>query len=248
MIGKMKIHFLSDLHNERDPYTPVVRDADLIILAGDIDEGTKGMAWARRTFDCPVFYIAGNHEYYHGHLERTHEALQEASDDQVRFLDKTTVIRDGIRFVAATGWTDFSATDNAPLAEWSARVRFKDFERIRAANGRLAQPADFKTRNHSARDWLAQQLALSFAGTTVVITHHAPSMQSLALQPHPSGPLDASFANRWDDLLGPSVDFWIHGHTHLAVDYNLAGTRVLSNPRGVPREHTGFIADWMLEI
>ena len=244
----MKIHFLSDLHNERDPYTPVVRDADLIILAGDIDEGTKGMAWARRTFDCPVFYIAGNHEYYHGHLERTHEALQEASDDQVRFLDKTTVIRDGIRFVAATGWTDFSSTGNAPLAEWSARVRFKDFERIRAANGRLAQPADFKARNHSARDWLAQQLALSFAGTTVVITHHAPSMQSLALQPHPSGPLDASFANRWDDLLGPSVDFWIHGHTHLAVDYNLAGTRVLSNPRGVPREHTGFIADWMLEI
>ena len=244
----MKIHFLSDLHNERDPYTPVVRDADLIILAGDIDEGTKGMAWARRTFDCPVFYIAGNHEYYHGHLEQTHEALQKAGDDQVHFLDETTVIQDDIRFLAATGWTDFSATGNAPLAEWSARVRFKDFERIRAANGRLAQPADFKVRNHSARHWLAQQLALPFAGTTVVITHHAPSMQSLALQPHPSGPLDASFANCWEDFLGPSVAFWIHGHTHLAVDYNLAGTRILSNPRGVPREHTGFIADWMLEI
>jgi predicted phosphodiesterase len=244
----MKIHFLSDLHNERDPYQPVVRDADLIILAGDIDEGTKGMTWARSTYDCQVFYIAGNHEYYHGHLDRTHEMLQEASDDHVRFLDETEVIRDGIRFLATTGWTDFSATGDAPLAEWSSRVRFKDFERIRAANGRLAQPADFKTRNHSARQWLAQQLALPFAGTTVVITHHAPSMQSLALQPYPPGPLDASFANCWEDLLGPPAAYWIHGHTHLAVDYAFAGTRILSNPRGVPRERTGFVADWVLEI
>ncbi len=244
----MKIHFLSDLHNERDPYTPVVRDADLVILAGDIDEGTRGMTWARHTFDCPVFYIAGNHEYYHGHLDLTHEALQKESDDHVRFLDETAVVRDGIRFLAATGWTDFSATGNAPLAEWEARVRFKDFERIRAANGRLAQPADFKTRNHSARRWLAQQLALPFAGTTMVITHHAPSMQSLTLQTYPSGPLDASFVNRWDDLLGPPVALWIHGHTHLAVDYRLGGTRVLSNPRGVAREQTGFVPEWMLEI
>ncbi len=244
----MKIHFLSDLHNERDPYQPVVREADLVILAGDIDEGIRGMTWARRTYDCPVFYVAGNHEYYHGHLERTHDQLREASDDHVRFLDETGLVREDIRFLAATGWTDFGATGDAPLAEWSARVRFKDFERIRAANGRLAQPVDFKIRNHSARRWLAQRLAEPFAGTTVVITHHAPAMQSLALQPYPSGPLDASFANRWEDLLGPPVAYWIHGHTHLAVDYTVAGTRVLSNPRGVPREQTGFISDWMLEI
>lgn len=243
----MKIHFLSDLHNERDPFLPAVREADLVILAGDIDEGTRGMAWARATYDCPVFYIAGNHEYYRGHLERTHEALMHESDDHVRFLDEAVVVRDGIRFLAATGWTDFTATGNAPLAEWGARVRFKDFERIRAANGRLAQPADFKERNHSARRWLARQLALPFAGTTVVITHHAPAMQSLALQPYPSGPLDASFANCWEDLMGPAA-FWIHGHTHLAVDYTLCDTRVLSNPRGVAREHTGFVPDWMLEI
>lgn len=33
----MRIHLLSDLHNEFDTYIPSVVDADIVILAGDID-------------------------------------------------------------------------------------------------------------------------------------------------------------------------------------------------------------------
>lgn len=59
----MRIHPLSDLHNEFAPFTPEVRDADVVILAGDIDLGTQGIEWARQAFDCPVLYVPGNHEF-----------------------------------------------------------------------------------------------------------------------------------------------------------------------------------------
>jgi hypothetical protein len=39
--------------------------AGLVILAGDIDRGIKGVVWARQAFPgIPVLYVAGNHEHF----------------------------------------------------------------------------------------------------------------------------------------------------------------------------------------
>jgi hypothetical protein len=47
---------------------------DAIVLAGDIDQGAQGIAWASETFaNLPVIYVHGNHEGY-GH---TVAALQQ---------------------------------------------------------------------------------------------------------------------------------------------------------------------------
>jgi len=57
----MKIMVLSDLHIERKPFSPtragghVDDEADMVVLAGDIHEGIKGLSWARETFpDKPI--------------------------------------------------------------------------------------------------------------------------------------------------------------------------------------------------
>lgn len=273
----MNIHILSDLHRERFPFTAQRGPWDLVILAGDIDEDTRGIHWARHSFDCPVIYIAGNHEYFGGHLERTRERLQRASDSHVQFLEESSTVLGGIRFLGVTAWTDFSSTGDRLRCTMATRKHFKDFQRIRAANARLSQPYDFIERNLRAYQWLRAQLAQPFAGPTVVITHHAPSLKSMDQASKASGPacdapaptegtataqtgfqdlgrlshdslpnldsdkiLDGAFANRWDSLMNHAPVLWVHGHTHVAVDYRLGSTRILCNPKGSPKECTGF--------
>ncbi len=59
----MKIHILSDLHLEFQPYILSKNDADVIILAGDIHTGEKGVTWAIDNIkNIPALYVLGNHE------------------------------------------------------------------------------------------------------------------------------------------------------------------------------------------
>ena len=57
----MKIHVLSDIHNEFTRLTLPETDTDVVVLTGDIDTGIAGIAWAKNTFDVPTVYFAGNH-------------------------------------------------------------------------------------------------------------------------------------------------------------------------------------------
>lgn len=61
----MRIRVLSDLHREFGHVKSPEVSADVVVLAGDIDRGTKGVAWARQEFPgVPVLYVAGNHEHF----------------------------------------------------------------------------------------------------------------------------------------------------------------------------------------
>ncbi|POA17310.1 hypothetical protein C1886_22515 [Pseudomonas sp. FW300-N1A1] len=59
----MKIKIYSDLHLEFARFEPAPTDADLVILAGDIDIKSRGVKWANEVFGCPVIYVCGNHEF-----------------------------------------------------------------------------------------------------------------------------------------------------------------------------------------
>ncbi len=245
----MRIHLLSDLHNEFDPFFPEPLDCDVVILAGDIDLKARGVEWAKQAFSVPVLYVPGNHEFYGGHLTRTLEALRAAGDEHVQVLDRDEVILAGVRFLGATMWTDFAATGNPHISAFSAQNALADFRQIRAENYRRIRPADLVAKAVQAKDWLRMKLSEPFDGPTVVITHHAPTLRSLQDNPHAGTDLDAAFANRWEDLMGgDKVALWVHGHSHTAVDYDVAGTRVVSNPRGYPGEEAGFRSDWVIEV
>ena len=247
----MRIHILSDLHNEfGQPFVPVVHDVDLVILAGDIDVKTRGIEWARQTFSCPVAYVPGNHEYYGGHFEQTRQKMIVAGDDRVRVLDCDEMIVGNVRVLGATGWTDFTATGNPVLASWDAQNAMSDYQVIRAGSDyRRLRPEDTAKRAGQTRAWLRAKLDESFEGKTIVATHHAPSTLSLRDQGRIEDHLSAAYANRWEDLFDGEVALWVHGHSHAPVDYECAGTRVISNPRGYPGEtDAGFCADLVIDI
>lgn len=83
--------------------------------------------------------------------------------------------------------------------------------------------------------WQALQRCLAEGNgkRTVVITHHAPSRKGLNPKSAGNG-LDGAYASNLDDAIAgmTSVRVWAHGHTHIARNYQVAGTKVCSNALG----------------
>ncbi len=244
----MRIRLLSDLHNEFSTFIPEELDADIVVLAGDIDTKTRGISWALEHFSCPVLYVLGNHEFYGGHLAATLEKMRELGGDRVRILERDAVELEGVRFLGTTCWTDFASTGNAVNAARAAQEAMWDFRAIRTDSYRPISTADLVREASKSKRWLQETLRIPFPGKTVVITHHAPTLKSIQGSPHAGGLLDAAFANDWEDMLGPAVDLWLHGHSHHSIDFVLNGTRVISNARGYPNEQTGFRPNLILEV
>jgi predicted MPP superfamily phosphohydrolase len=91
----MKIQVISDLHQEFGFMNISFDNADLVILAGDINLGTKGIEWIKSTIkNIPVIYVLGNHEYYKGSYPKTLNSIKAlASDTNVHVLENKSVVR-----------------------------------------------------------------------------------------------------------------------------------------------------------
>lgn len=237
----MRIHVLSDLHTEFAPFDPPPVDADVVVLAGDIGVGLRGLEWARTAFgDTPVVYVAGNHEpYRHALPKLTDEIAHEAEGSNVHFLENRAVEVGGVRFLGCTLWTDFDLFGERVRSAASAQAAMNDFRMIRVAPSfRRFGPGDARTMHLRSVRWLQEHLEVPFAGPTVVVTHHAPSLRSVA-PARRADPLTAAYASDLEWMLTGMAALWIHGHTHHRVDYEIAGTRIVSNQRGYPDEEVG---------
>lgn len=252
----MKLNVLSDLHLSLGALDVPDNAADVVILAGDIARPADAMAWARNLRK-PVFYVAGNHEFYGATLDATLAELQALSrGTNVRVLDDDAVTLDGVRFLGTTLWTDFLllGPDRRDFAMREGQRFLRDFTRIRTSDAppTLFTPEDAAARFDRHARWLACELDKPFAGPTVVITHHAPSPASV----HPrfaGSPINACFVSDAEHLLGADrVHLWIHGHTHDSFDYDVQGTRVVCNPRGYARngvnENPRFDAEFVVDV
>lgn len=246
----MKLHILNDLHIEFEDFVPPATTADVVILAGDIGVGMEGLRWAEARFlDKPVIYVPGNHEFYH-HDTALIEELKSQATDHINVLNDDQVIINGVRFLGSILWTDFALFGEADkfFSMQAARQRMTDFSIIQNQGQRFT-PEDAIQLHTASRDWLAAMLAEPFDGKTVVVTHHAPSSQSV----HPRYAHDLltpAFASNLENLMDNGrVDLWIHGHMHESFDYKVYGTRVVCNPRGyAPNElNPDFRPDWIVE-
>ncbi|WP_282361084.1 metallophosphoesterase family protein [Pseudomonas sp. PS01300] len=242
----MKVLIYSDLHLEFVGFEPPQLEADLVVLAGDISVLGRGVTWANETFGCQVIYVCGNHEFYKSHIDRTLIKMRDAAAEHVHVLDNQSLVIGETRFLVATAWTDFTSTGDYKAAMRDCAERMNDFKRIRIGEGyRKLRPADLIARNIASREFLAAELAKDFQGKTIVVTHHSP-IPEVSGNGH-EGHLAAAYYNLWHDLVG-QADAWIFGHTHFAVDTEILGCRLVSNPRGYPGERTGFASDLVIEI
>ena len=252
----MKLNVLSDLHLSVDGLPHPRNDADVVVLAGDIARPRESAEWALK-FDKPVLYVLGNHEFYGGSIEGTADELKRlCAGSNVHVLDDDEVEIDGVRFLGSTLWTDFGLLGDVAkgTAMVGARNLMRDFSRIRIddATNVLFTPEDSTALYERHAEWLDRRLDVRQQGPTVVITHHAPSRQSI----HPryaDSLLNACFVSDAEYLFRDGrAQLWIHGHTHDSFDYTLRGTRVICNPRGYAKagvnENPFFDADLLIEV
>jgi predicted phosphodiesterase len=251
--------------------------ADLLVLAGDIGSYQAGSALAhdpdfglarfspRHGWPTPVLFVPGNHEYDALDFDVAHARLRETCERlgmvwlerEVWYPRVPDAQGRPLRFIGTTLWTDFDALVDlkAPL---TAQLQARD-KAFRAANFYLKKTQT--TRNDEAflaeavrdqallcQDWLRAALDTPFDGSTVVVTHFAPSLRS-ADPRYGLVPGTAGFCNALDDLLA-KADLWLHGHLHAPSDYHHAGCRVVANPLGYARknEQSAFAACATLEI
>jgi hypothetical protein len=273
--GPVKIQLLSDLHLEVHPlYQPrPAPEAQLLVLAGDIGSYQNGSLLAgddfglerfspRLGWPVPVLYVPGNHEYDNFDFDVAHQRLRETCERLgITWLEREVVTMERVRFVGTTLWADFDAlvTDQDRSRADQAVVLKKRGKAFRAANYYLQKTGT--TRGGEAmlapawreqalvcEQWLRRALAEPFDGTTVAITHFAPTLRS-ADPRYGLTPGTAGFCNSLDELL-PLAQLWLHGHLHCQRDYLAGGCRIVANTLGYAArgEQEGFREQFVLDV
>jgi predicted MPP superfamily phosphohydrolase len=253
---RLKLAVASDLHlvfGGLELYN--TENADVLVLAGDIAEVCDMVGeqprhpeylefFAQVCREFPnVVYVLGNHEHYGHTLEDSVGSLRQVlgHHHNLRILDNETLVLGNFVIFGGTAWTDMNDSD--PLTLMHMRTAMNDFRTI-STRRRLrygGMPVQFTPEDSVDEHyrfiehlffWLEEYRDKQF----VVVSHHAPSFQSIHHQYANMQVMNGAFASNLNHVLAePNIQLWIHGHMHDAVDYQADNVRVFSNPRGYHR-------------
>ena len=192
-----------------------------------------------------VLYVFGNHEFYFSDLRTTVQFMRDWFTSlgltNITILDNSSTVIDGIKFFGATFWTDLKKGD--PLVEMDVKskaIGLGDFEYITSRDEiagvygldkGLFTTSQFTSENKYSFSKLRECLSLD--EPTIVITHHAPSYQSISPEFKLSN-TSYAYVNDLDYFIEMSdnLKFWFHGHTHANFLYKVGQCLVICNPRG----------------
>lgn len=277
----MRIQLFSDLHLERFPdfHPQFAPDVDVVVLAGDIgsyqpgsrlktdDFGLERFSPLRPDSACSrVLFVPGNHEFDSLEFDDTYLRLQETCDRLgIEWLERQVATVGRVRFVGTTLWSDFDAlaaregSVTKQMQSRSKAYRAANYYLSKNTTLKLGEPVlaeGIRDMSLQCQAWLREALAVPFDGTTVVVTHFAPSLLS-ADPRYGLTPGTAGFCNALDDLF-PSAHVWMHGHLHCMNDYIVEGRqdgrswacRVVANPLGYlsKGEQAAFRENLVIEV
>lgn len=232
---QMKIQVISDLHREFGFMDISFDNADVVVLAGDINLRTKGIEWIKSTIkNIPVIYVLGNHEYYKGYYPKTLKSIQElAAGTNVHVLENKSVVIDDVTFHGATLWTDFALLGDSRINGSICQGKMNDYKMIRRdPSYSKLRSIDTYVIHQASLKWLQASLESSTTKKNVVVTHHAPSIKSIPDKLKDNVVSSAYAPNLEPVILKYRPQHWIHGHIHVPVKYEVGSTTVLCNPHG----------------
>jgi len=254
----MLLRIVSDLHLDSDPSyhlsTIENEDSTVLVIAGDCFNG----AWFSYEFFkelsnrfYKVLYIFGNHEYYNCSLLCQSSFIKKELSrlSNVFVLDNDIKIIDGITFIGTTLWS------NILSRSWDEQQAIKyginDFAKIKYLNDKYLTIDNYHKLHIDSLTWLRNTLYQKEKESKkiVVITHHAPSWQSVT-EKYRGDFLNAAFVSNLDNLiLKHQPLLWIHGHTHSSLNYYIGDTHIICNPKGYGEENiSNFNDQFIIEV
>ena len=265
----MRIHYCSDIHLEMGDLKRPFPTGDVLVLAGDIttlgclDSQRPGHLLSyglrqrtRKFFEDVsanfnrVFYLMGNHEAYHYHIDQAADTIRRELP-MVEFLDDRAVeLADGIILVGGTLWTDMDG-DN-PVAHIRVGRGMNDFRMIAAGpNNARFSTHDAVARHHKTMAVIRAAAQGNPGKTVVVATHHAPSFKGVN-PAHAGSVMNPGYASSLDSFImsQPNIRHGIFGHTHLQTAFKIGQCDVVSNAKGYPHESSAatFSMDRSFEV
>jgi predicted phosphodiesterase len=219
----MKFIALSDTHFEfsKVNYFPLnVEDmkSKTLILAGDINVGLDNLVETLVSYAKDfkhVVYVAGNHDHYdteYGDLQHRLRLL-ETTQDNIHFLDCSTVVIDGVCIGGATMW-------GIPTS------RLNDTKLIG-----LFKRKDMQDIHKQHVKWIKENAA----NVDIMVTHFCPGAD-LGNPNYPPNELTDYFCPRVVPDMTVLPPVWIFGHTHYSRDEFYRATHFISNQVGYPGE------------
>lgn len=248
----MKIQIISDLHQEFGMSELNFDNADVVVLAGDVNIGTKGIDWIlSKIKDKPVIYVLGNHEYYKGSYPKTLSKIKAlAENTNIYVLEDSFVDVEDIRFHGCTLWTDFSIFGDPMKYGMICQSAMNDYKMIKR------DPSYYKMRtvdiykiHQFSRLWLERSLQESTQLKNIVVTHHAPSLRSVPDE-FKNDPVTSAYASNMENfILKYEPNYWIHGHIHTPNQYCIGKTEIICNPHGyIDEPYNGFNGELLIDI
>lgn len=247
----MRIQYLSDLHlefPENKDYLrehPIVPVGEVLVMAGDVlpfvvmDKYSEFLNYLSAQFE-QVYWLPGNHEYYHYDIGRRSGAFCEAIRKNVFLINNQSVEIDNNLLVFSTMWSKLDFQN-----WWQIRENMNDFRIIKCGDN-LFGFDDYNRLHGDGLDFIENELKRDGYTQKAVITHHVPTY--LQYPPKYKGSLlSEAFAVELYPLIEEcQPDYWVYGHHHFNTgEFSIGKTRLLTNQLGYVRykEHRLFRPD-----
>ena len=246
----MKIQYASDLHLEFGANRRWLREnplevaGDVLLLAGDITYIERTLLffweWASQNYK-QVLVVPGNHEYYLAKsiCEYGYSFKKPIYENVAYYHNKVVRIED-TDFILSTLWSHIP-----DRMSFNVRFWLNDFEQIFFDSMTLTVPEYNQMHDFSVR-FIQKAVKESTAKHIVVVTHHSPSLLTIATE-HLTSPLRSAFATDLHYLMEEGrIDYWVYGHSHTNINCKVFNTDVICNQLGYV-EHNGQMAGFRLD-
>lgn len=242
----MRIRQYSDLHINFGAFDSDLTNVDVLVLSGDTGEGKDLYNYANRCLNAyknlHIVAVAGNHEFYSGQdMQTLIEFYKTVHMDRFHFLENSSVIIKGVKFIGATLWTDYFKEN--PLYIRTGWASMNDYVYC-SYLGRKLTPTDTIDFHKKSRKYIFDELAKKECEKQIVVTHHKPYLSEM-------GELACCYESDLPELNDIRPNIWFYGHTHKHDETQLYDDmKVISNPRGYAKraEAADFNPDLIVEI